>query len=274
MNSGMITPVGGKHAIEVMAIGVEWTTPMDDAGLQKLQGIYAGHAGLKEFLPSLTPVQAFSFNVGAPGSFVAENRSGSFDLRRFDPSGSVLWAMSIRPELVACNCIAYDRWANVKPQAMDLLAPFLLEAFANGNEIKALGLQYQDAFRIDAQTDNVGALRPLFRADSVWIPAHLLEKSSLWHSHQGWFSNTSDNHRTLNNVNLDVLEQDDKLLVRIHGQHRVFSTTQDGKTPYVIAQEDIGETLNFLHEQNKAVLRGILSDGILERIGFETGAKT
>ncbi|WP_301233811.1 TIGR04255 family protein [Pandoraea cepalis] len=272
MNSGTITPVGGKHAIEVMAIGVEWATPMDSNGLQGLQAAYEETATVKEFLPSLTPVQAFALNIGAPGNFVAENRSGGFDLRRFDPSGAVLWAVSVRPELIACNCIAYDRWATVKPKAMALLDPFLSVALAAGNQIKAVGLQYQDAFRV---SDEVGspALKTLFRQNSNWIPAHLLNESSLWHSHQGWFASTSDGHRTLNNVNLDVLEQDAKLLVRIHGQHRVFAVTQDGKSPYPIAMQDIEGILDVLHQQNKAVLRGILAEDVLARIGFESEQK-
>lgn len=272
VDSSIIKPAGGKHAIEVMAIGVEWATPLGDDDLQELEAVYRSTPAMAEFLPSLMPVRALVFQVGLPGSFVPEDRSGGFDIRKFDPNGSVLWALSVRPELISCNCTAYDRWATVKPRAIDLLHPFLATAMDCGRQIKAVGLQYQDAFSIEGGIDNA-VLRSLFRQDSSWLPPHLLEKPSLWHSHQGWFSISPKNRRVLNNVNLDFLEQTPNHLVRINGQHRVFSMTHDGKESLPIQQGDLEQVLDFLHAQNKEVLSGILSVEMLNRIGFDAGEK-
>ncbi len=268
MNIETITPVGGKHAIEVMAIGVEWATPLDDNALQRLEGLYRGEQSVAEFLPSITPVRSLALNLGAPDKFVAENSAGGFDLRRFASDGAVTWSVSVRRELISCNCMSYDRWATVKPKAMELLNPFLDAVLELGTQIQGVGLQYQDAFRIEDGSE-LGTLRRLFRPGSAWVPVHLLDQPSLWHVHQGWFSVSPDNHRTLNNVNLDVLEQESKLLAKINGQHRVFAVSGDGKNPFSLSKDELPKTLEFLHEQNKVVLAGILSDEMLRRINLE-----
>lgn len=276
VDSLRIKPSGGKHAIEVMAIGVEWATPLDDAELQKLQDVYNATSEIAKFLPSHAPVRSFMLQIGLPGnspsSFVPEDRAGGFDLKRFDTNGSVLWALSVRPDFISCNCMAYDRWATVKPQSVELLHPFLTAAMNCGHEIKAVGLQYQDAFTIEGGLDNA-ALQSLFRQDSPLLPTHLLAMPSLWHSHQGWFSVSPKNRRVLNNVNLDLLEQTPNHLARINGQHRVFSVTHDGKETCLIEQEDLEQVLDFLHEENKKVLRGILSDKMLDQISLDAGEK-
>lgn len=268
MNSEVIEPIGGKHAIEVMAIGIEWAAPMGESEMKELEATYTTSSYLQEFLPSLTPLHELALNIGIPGNFVAENRAGGFDLKQFKSNGNVAWAVSIRPGFIACNCMDYDRWASIKPTAIELLTPFLKAAIAKGQQIQAVGLQYQDVFRVNCAIGSE-SLATLFRQNSAFIPGHLLKQHSLWHSHQGWFSESPEQQRLLNNVNLDVLEQDSHLLVKLNGQHRVFSLSGDGKVSRVIDGEQLEEILDFLHIQNKKVLGEVLSDEILDRIGLK-----
>jgi uncharacterized protein (TIGR04255 family) len=269
----MIKPVSGKHAVEVMAIGVEWTNPLGDAELQQLQEVYTATPEIKDFLPSLASVRSLMLQIGIAdtlqSNITPEDHAGGFDLKRFDTSGAVLWAVSVRPAFISCNCMAYDRWATVKPQVINLLYPFLTAA---GREIKAVGLQYQDAFNIEGELDQT-VITSLFRQDSALLPTHLLATSSLWHSYQGWFSASPENRKILNNVNVDMQEQTPNHLARINGQHRVFSVSSDGKVSRPIKQEDLENALDHLHKENKDVLRKILSDEMLDRIGFEAKEK-
>lgn len=264
----LITPVGGKHAIEVMAIGIEWASQLDAVALHQLEAVYNASPTISSFLPVVTPVRSLVFQLGIASSAVADDQSGGFDARQVNPEGNVLWSLSIRPDFLACNCMEYDRWSNIKPQAISLLSPLLIAALNGGNKIKAIGLQYQDAFNISGSI-NSELLQILFREDSRMLPRHVFEMQSLWHSHQGWFSISPRNQRVLNNVNLDLIGEYPNHVVRIQGQHRVFSITSDGKESLPMWLEDIEQILNFLHAQNIDVLKGILSQSILKKIGID-----
>ena len=287
MDITRIQPVGGVHAIEVMAIGIEWAAPLDDAQLTALQQVYENNAELKSFLPLLSLSQAFvmqgvqQFVVGSsaipqaldpknitPPQFVA--KAAGFNLQRLDMKGNPEWLVSVRPEFLSCNCSAYDRWRNVRPKALSILRPFIDAAMKLGAQINAIGLQYQDAFRLlDGASPAVA--KKLFRANGAWLPAHLFEQPSFWHCHQGWFSVGTDGRRVLNNVATEVTEASGTHFARIGGQHRVFATSVDGGNFLPIGTSDIERILDCLHEENIKVLNGTLSDGALDAIGCSAG---
>lgn len=288
MDISRIQPVGGDHAIEVMAIGVEWgMQPLDDAQIASLQAVYEANTDIKAILPTLTQVQAFviqsvnQFGVAAPdGSVQLEpknvtppqfiTRNGGFDLKHFDTKGKIAWVASIRPDFISVNCTAYDRWKNVKPQALAILQPFVDAAMAQGAKINAIGLQYQDAFRLLDGT-SPAATGELFRKNGRYLPLHLFDQPSFWHCHQGWFSKAPDERRVLNNIATEVADVNGTHFARIGGQHRLFATLTDGLTPKPITSGEIDQILQCLHDENIDVINGILSDGALKAIGCKVG---
>lgn len=288
MDSTRIQPVGGNHAIEVMAIAVEWAMPpLEDAQIVSLQAVYEASSDIKAFLPTLMPMQAFVFQGVTPfgvagsdakGQLVSQNvtppqliaRNGGFDLQRFDTKGNVTWIASIRPEFISVSCTAYDRWMNVKPQALTILRPFLDAAMAKGAMVNAIGLQYQDAFRL-LDGASPAATGELFRKNGKYLPMHLFEQPSFWHCHQGWFSKAADKRRVLNNVATELTDVNGAHFARIGGQHRMFATSVDGLTTMPITAGEIDQILQSLHGENINVINGILSDGALTAIGCTEG---
>jgi uncharacterized protein (TIGR04255 family) len=289
VDSTRIQPVGGDHAIEVMAIGVEWIMPpvLSDEQIAALQAVYESSPAIREFLPTLAPVQTFlmqganQFGVAGPDGnlklepqnfqapqFIARN--GGFDARRFDTKGNVAWVASIRPEFISINCSAYDRWKNVKAQALSILLPFVEAAVAKGVRINAIGLQYQDAFKL-LDGASAAVTGDLFRKDGRYLPTSIFEQPYLWHCNQGWFSTSPDGRRVLNSVATDMADVGGIHFARIGGQHRVFAHSLDGTTPTAIAAKEIDEALQFLHNENIKVINGILSDGALKAIGCTVG---
>lgn len=264
-----------------MAIGIEWATPLNEAQLAELQKVYDATPEIKEFLPRHVPVQGFSiqaqFGVDAtqskppaiqPPQVVAQ--AAGFDLHRVESNNKTPWVVSVRPQFLSCNCSAYDRWKNVKPRTLSILLPFVDAAFNIGAQIKAIGLQYKDAFRL---LDGISAevTRELFRQDCLWLPGHVFNEPSYWHCHQGWFSTGPDNRRVLNNVTTDISDVNGACFARIGGLHRVFSNLFDGKTSLKIDKSDIDRILECLHDENKKVINGMLSDSALNAIGCSVG---
>ena len=267
-----------------MAIGVEWgMPPLDDAQISSLLAVYKANAEIRTFLPKFVPMQSFVFqgmsHVSTPGQDGSPQlesksltppqvsvRNGGFDLQQFDTKGKVTWVASIRPEFISINCTAYDRWRNVKPQALAILQPFLESAISKGAKINAIGLQYQDAFRLldGASPTTTGEL---FRKNGRYLPLHMFDQPSLWHCHEGWFSKAPDERRILNNVATELNDVNGTHFARIGGQHRLFATLADGLTPKPILLEEIGQILQCLHNENKDVINGILSDSALKAIG-------
>ena len=282
-----IQPVGGNHAIEVMAIAVEWAIPpIDDVQIALLQTVYETNPDIKAFFPMLAPVQAFVFQsvdqfaTGADGKGQHEpqnvappqfiSRKGGFDLQHFDAKGTITWIASIRPELISVNCTAYDSWMNVKSQALAILQPFLDVAMTKGAIINAIGLQYQDAFQL-LEGATPAATGELFRKNGSYLPIHLFEQPSLWHCHQGWFSKAPDERRVLNNVATEVTDVNGTHFARIGGQHRIFATSVDGLSSMPITAGEIDQILQYLHDENIDVINGILSEGALMAIGCTGG---
>ncbi|MBK9441333.1 MAG: TIGR04255 family protein [Comamonadaceae bacterium] len=284
MNKTRIQPASGTHAIEIMAIGIEWAFPLNEAQLATLQKVYDETSQIKEFLPQHSTVQAFTIQHAVPlgpdvgpqahplvvqsPQFVSQ--TAGFDLRRFEQSGTISWVASIRPEVLSCNCSVYDRWKNVSSKALSILLPFVNTALSSGAQISAIGLQYQDAFRL---LDGVSpaVTKELFRQDCTWLPGHVFNEPSFWHCHQGWFSKGPDGRRLLNNVTTDISNINDNCFARIGGQHRIFSTSFDATTVLKIDASDINRILECLHDENKKVINGMLSDGALEAIGCSAG---
>lgn len=284
MDSARFQPVGGNHAIEVMAIAVEWVMPpLGDEQLASLQALYEANTEIKNFFSKLQPMQAFVFQAGLDGNaqsggnnitpppqFTARN--GGFDLQSFDTKGRVVWVASIRPEFISVSCTEYDRWHNIKPKALAILLPFVEAALAKGAKINAIGLQYQDAFRLLDGTSQA-ATQELFRRNGRYLPQHLFDQPSFWHCHQGWFSKAPDERRILNNVATEIVDVNGAHFARIGGQHRLFATLADGLTPKSISSGEIDQILQCLHGVNKNVINEILSDDALKAIGCTVGGK-
>ena len=263
-----------------MAIGIEWASPLNEIQLLALKKVYDETPEIREFLPQNAPLQVFSIqhvaqfgNESQPQVIQApqfETQAAGFEIRRFEPNGKLSWVTSIRPELLSCNCTAYDRWKNVKPKSLSILRPFIDAALASGAIISGVGLQYQDAFRIPGGPSQ-SATKALFRQDCLWIPGHVFNEPSFWHCHQGWFSLGPDGRRILSSVSTDISDVNGTCFARIGGQHRVFSISFDAAGDLAILASDIDRLLDCLHDDNKMVINGMLSDEALKTIGCTLG---
>lgn len=262
-----IQPAAGKHAIEVMALAVEWDRPLVPEALARMEDAYRRSEDLQRLLPSMERIQGMSLHFGDDGTTVSTPESGGLQLAQIDDDGKVVLTVSVRPDLIACNCLDYDRWNTVKPKAIEVLTPLVECGLIAGHVINAVGLQYQDSFRIQTSEPLVATNR-LFRQGGPWLSPHAWTTDGAWHVHQGWFSLAISGRRVHNLLNIDFIAEKDCCVVRINGQHRIQAIDKNGREAMPLALDDISDALEGLHLDNKIALRGLLSDSVCVQIGL------
>jgi uncharacterized protein (TIGR04255 family) len=269
-----ILPAAGNHAIELMALAVDWAKPLSVDEIQTIRSIYEQSDALKAKLPKATPVGSFHFQFiqpqvhGASPLTVEPGVAGGLDLQCFRSNGQLAWAIAVRPDFIACQCSVYDGWNVAKTESITLLSPFLKAIFRDETrKVAGFGLQYQDAFFVKGDIANFSLERMLIRRPNKLLPDRVFDRTSLWHVHQGWFSPSPDGRRTLNIFNVDFAGANREHFLRLSGQHRTLALSYSGQEQ-PLDLTCLSDALDHMHRLNKEVLSDTLLESVLQRIGL------
>jgi uncharacterized protein (TIGR04255 family) len=262
-----IEPAAGKHAIEVIALAVEWGRPLSEEELHEVAAIYRASDTLTEFFPRIEEIKGLTVSLDSEDTKVSAPVMGGLQIVRAKDDGSPSWMVHVRPELISCNCMEYDRWRTVKPKALEALLPIVKYATAKGHPIQAIGLQYHDMFRVKTAS-HADATGRMFRRDSRWLSPRIWEEDGPWHIHQGWFSPGKLGRVDLNLLNVDVVTEQQGCVFRIFGQHRALTVTRQGEAAAPFTTEDLSSVFESLHTCNKSVLLQLLAQNVCDQIGL------
>jgi uncharacterized protein (TIGR04255 family) len=196
--------------------------------------------------------------------------SGGLQWSRNSDDGAVTWIVHIRPDLISCSCLDYDRWDTTKARVLEILLPIINLITSKGYAIQATGVQYQDAFVVETDSAKLSTRR-LFQEDSVWLSPRILTEDGPWHIHQGWFSSEPEGSAIHNVLNVDLTldPATTRCIIRINGQHRMLTTDKQGVNSLPIQSSDVPSALDALHIQNKKVLSQLLAHGVCDQIGLK-----
>jgi uncharacterized protein (TIGR04255 family) len=265
----LVKPAAGKHAIEVMALAVEWGVPISSDVIAEIRALHAGSTRLREFLPRVELLQGLTVSIGTDGPLLGTAGAGGIQLSRHSVDGTPTWLVHVRPDLLSCSCMEYDRWETTKPKALDVLTPVIALAVAQGYPMQAVGVQYQDAFRVETNSP-ISAARQLFLNGTAWLSPRIWLEDGPWHIHQGWFSAGMGGRLVHNVMNVDVTTDEQGCLFRINGQHRMLALGHPkGANAIPILPSDVALALDSLHIENKRVLVQLLNQRVCDQIGLE-----
>ncbi|MBJ7313344.1 TIGR04255 family protein [Rugamonas sp. CCM 8940] len=265
----LVKPAAGKHAIEVMALAVEWGVPVSSDVIAAIRALHDGSALLREFLPRAEALQELTVSIGKDGPSVGMAEAGGLQLSRHSADGKPTWLVQARPDLLSCSCMEYDRWEATKPKALDVLMPLIALVAAQDYPMQAVGVQYQDAFRVDTNSP-IAATRQLFLDGTAWLSPRIWSEDAPWHIHQGWFSAGMDGRLVHNVMNVDLTTDEQGCLLRINGQHRMLERGHaKGASVIPIQPSDVALALDSLHIENKRVLVQLLSQSVCDQIGLK-----
>ena len=264
----LVKPASGNHAIEVMALAVEWGRPLGAEVISAIRAMWNDSKTLQDFLPKIEVLQGITVSIGTDGPTVGAAEVSGLQLSRTRDDGSPMWIVHIRPELLSCSCMEYDRWDTTKAKALEVLMPIIDLAVAGNYPLQAVGVQYQDAFRVTTASPMAATSR-LFASDTSWLSSQIWTQEYPWHVHQGWFSAGLGGRLVQNVLNVDVTADEQGCLFRINGQHRMLTVNQTSSdTVSSIQSADVSVALDYLHMDNKRALSQLLSAKVCSQIGL------
>ena len=263
----LVVPAAGQHAIEVMALAVEWGKPIGAEVFGEISSVYERSDVLRAFLPRVEQIQGVSLHFSDQGPAFSAGQPQGVQWSQHKDDGSPNWVVHIRSDLLSVSCMAYDRWNTIKPQALEVLSPIVDLVTTLGYPMQAVGLQYQDAFRV--QTPSVKhATETLLLAESPWLSPRIWREEGPWHAHQGWFSSGLGGRLVHNLLNVDAVVEAAECVFRINGQHRMLVLGAKGQGSLPLMPADVSSSLENLHTVNKRVLVDLLAEAVRTQIGL------
>jgi uncharacterized protein (TIGR04255 family) len=263
-----VIPSSGNHAIEVMAFGLEFDRQFDSKAIDAVETHYDQSDSLKLLLPEYEKLTGISVTVDGKSQSVNIGNNG-LRMSKKDGEKTPAWVVDVRQNIISCSCFVYDRWVEARDVATEIILPISKIVTGENIAIQAIGLQYQDVFRV-ATNDLMRGTARLFRDDGEWLNNHASSESNPWHIHQGWFSKDSRNRRVHNLLNIDATLDVNKgeCIFRVTGQHRLLNKTENGLNDVALDINDISPAWDDLHGKNKDILLSLISDPVSRQIGL------
>lgn len=265
-------PIHAAHAIEQVALIVQFDRPFDDATFLSIREVS------KQFeteLPGKTEIQTMSFAFGMPSAqqLPQQNTPTGLVLRRTAPDGSVDTELRIERTSLTFLTTRYTRWDALKAQS-NIYFDVLLPIYLTHARLSAVSMNYIDKF---AWNGDLAYFSPnsLLRSESKYLCKHIFETNDFWHSHTGLFIRESDLIKRLLNINIDHLDE-----ARPDGTRRVVSITtvltdHFNQPSYDVYEGNIDESIVMIkarmqdmHNFGKSVLADLLTEQMSRRIAL------
>lgn len=266
MNLDNLYPHAGNHSIQNAILAIEWGIPLTAQQVATLRE--AGTPVLSSY-PRVEEQRSIVVNIGSQPNAIPTQASetSGFAFSRFSAGG----ILEKQVQLNRANCLFivsdYSRWASLVDELSALLSAISPTLFAHNIPITAVGLQYADRFLWRGTPSDLN-LSEVFRAGSPYIALNGLSCADSWHSHHGYFVNsgTPVEHRRLDNINLNIMDEQQGRAIQIVTSHRAILTTPllDGNTSQNSQRVVALET--EMHSVNKRLFRQLLTDQLLAKI--------
>jgi uncharacterized protein (TIGR04255 family) len=264
---GHFEPIHDAHAIEQMALIVQFVTPLDSDRLALALRVADA---FKEELPGRADLQALTFG-GVTRVPPIMGRS----LSRTRPDGVTESELRVELSGISFRTTTYTRWDAIWERAQryfNELMPFYLAV----SGLSGISLNFQDRFYWSGAPSEMRA-KFLFRPNSEYVAPHIYEASDLWHSYTGSFTKIDEFVKRLLNINIDCLDESPSG----SDVRRVVAITtvvtdmlnQAGYSPLVEPGPDLmaffQRQVPTLHAASKSKLLALINDRMCKRIGLE-----
>lgn len=186
-------------------------------------------------------------------------------LSRRDPQdGTPILALEIQGHIARFSMFDYRGWELSRDLGLRMLASVKEGISALGVMANSCGLRFVDQFVLD--DPDAYEFTDVFKPAPAYFSPYLASVGGLWHSHTGWFEELPSGTRLLTNLNITAQQVEDIHLTSI--EHRI-QTVPIGKDSLEVADTELADRFEDMHNFNKKILRNSLSSAMSRRIGLE-----
>lgn len=250
-------------------------TPLSASAVMELtKG--AIHDDLKGLLPKVAQQKSQKMTMVEGKSLATEETLVGCKFERFNERGEIALGLNVEPSKISIVCGEYTRWDAVRTSISEVLHKLSGWLMTHDVRISAFTLQYLDEFRVYFADDANRALIDLFALDSPYLVRNFSHLEQEFHSHHGFFTEPEFKieGRLLNNVNIAVNCPPDResSIVQIQTIHRYDTNAvlelvgQDGGLSPLLV-----EAYEYLHQENKKVMRALLTGPVQQLIKLDSG---
>lgn len=271
--SGQFDPLHAAHAIEQVALVVQFNRPMVD---EELAAVRVVMLTLQSELPAVQQLRALNFAlINGNASVAPAEVDAGLSLSRIGPNGSVEKELKLERQSITYRCTTYTRWAEISAECLKYFST-VFPPLSDGIHISSLGLTFVDKFiwsgnPLDAKP------RSLLSEESPFLGKYVFDLKDMWHLHTGAFLKPSDETKRLLNINIDCGDElYDGVPKRVVGISTVINDlfNQHGFTPSTrqarTSLEFVSDRMNQLHEVLKDVFAQLINAEMKVRTGLLT----
>jgi len=252
------TPVHKQNAIELMAFVITFEQPFSPLACENFLGL---QESFSEEFPTFNRTMNVEIKVTDEKPIEQSEHLNGIVMQKTRENGQPEWQLRAQGNSIIATCFHYDRWNIESKKAVNHLLK-MVSSVEQDNPVALIALQTVDRFMDNAEAYHIsGVLNP----DSRFLTKQALESGSLWHVHQGWFEQPSKDQKCLNVLNLSTTDTPDGISTIIdHNSQIIFNA---GKSTAHLERE-LADVFEVLHENNKKIVRELLSDEQKEKIGL------
>lgn len=234
------------------------------------------HDDLKGLLPKIAQQKSQKMTIVEGKSLATEETLVGCKFERFNERGEISLGLSVETSKISIVCGEYTRWDAVRASISEVLHKMSSWLIKHDVMTSAFTLQYLDEFRVYFADTANRTLVDLFALDSPYLVQNFSHLEQEFHSHHGFFKQPEFRieGRLLNNVNIGVNCSPDResSIVQIQTIHRYDTSAvlevvdRDGGLSPLLA-----DAYEYLHQENKQVMRALLTGPVQKLIKLDSG---
>ena len=267
MPSDLLVPTKGIMRFKMSPLPLNW-----GACLTLLHSLKSEKCTRFDKLPKVSEQKALTVSLSDGPSGASASQSLGVDgiaFERFSPHRLLSKSLVINRQHCIMTNNKYTRWLKVWPEAREMFG-MILPTIIQYQKVAAIGLQYSDIFTWRGNNEEFD-LSILFNQDSELLPSHIFKLKSLWHLHQGYFDEPEIQinlkHKTLNNININLVDMDGSLTIHIVTAQRVIFIDKETNYEDWTSKEGVLDIImSKLHDVNKEILSKLLTTEIQNKI--------
>ncbi|MBX5181677.1 TIGR04255 family protein [Rhizobium sp. NZLR5] len=182
------------------------------------------------------------------------------------PDGTANWSMQIGGNKIEVECNLYSRWDRVWMTAGGYLSA-ALAVVSQAQENLSLMMTELTVRDVFVAQNRPYQLSQLIKVGE-YLPRRVLSDGPLWHCNTGWFDDAqAGTNSHLHNLNCDAAPANSEVAITM--MHFQQKRIQEPLSVRELSSKNfLGSEMKVLHDKNKTLLREVLTQEMLDRIGL------